>query len=347
MFHSPFCLCVSDCNQATKKKDQRDRQSVDPFFIMKEGDQLTNEELVSLIQQGENVSENMGILYQQNIDYIQNIVKRYNMYVENDDLMQEAYFSLKETVDNCDLSIKNIDSPFMALLKKVLVRRSMKLVDKNSGILSFHFMMSERIRKYNQLKSKCGTLPDKETVMRELNLSNRQYNSLMEALKMNVSVSMDKAIYDDELSLSDVISSGEDVEETVINADAEEHLKTTLWNQVEQLDEYEKTIINLYYKLNLTNEDIAMNLGFSRNCIIRKKLEALSQLRKMEKIQELAEQYGYNCSLAYKSGLQDWKKGKGSSVERLVIRKMEYEEQYEQEKSKLLQMVKGNDVNET
>lgn len=308
---------------------------------------MENEELVSLIQQGQNVSENMGLLYQQNELFIRNIVKRFRGFAEIDDLMQEAYFSLKETVENCDLSIDNLESPFMALLKKVLIRRSMQFIDKNSGNLSFHYMMGERIRKYNQLQSKYGIVPDKEIVRKELNLSNRQYDSLMEALKMSASVSIDKAVYDDELTFSDVISSDEDIAETVVNADAEEYLKTTLWNQVEQLDEYEKTIINLYYKLNLTYKEIAMNFGVCESSINKWKSKALAQLRKMKKIQELAEQYGYDCSFVYRSGLQDWKNGKGSSVERFAIRKMEYEERFEQEKSKLLQIVKGNDADET
>lgn len=310
---------------------------------------MTNEELVSLIQQGENVSENMGILYQQNIRFIQSIVKRYNFIVDNDDLMQEAYFALQETVEKCDLSHEYIECPFLALFKKVLIHRSIRYIDKNRSCLSLH-SMGTTIRKYEQLKSKYNKLPDAELVMQELNLSKRQYDSLMEAIRINDSISIDnpvKAESGEDLCFEDIISSGEDVEEIVVEADSEEYLKTVLWNQVDLLDDCKKAIINLSYKVNLTKEDIAMNLGFSISNIKKLKREALEQLRKMKKIQELGEQYGYDCSLAYKTGMQAWKNGRGSSVERLAMKHLEYEEQFEHEKEKLLNVLKEGDFDKT
>ena len=46
---------------------------------------MTNEELVQMIQEGVNVQENMGILYQQNEGIIRKVVKPLSKYAETED----------------------------------------------------------------------------------------------------------------------------------------------------------------------------------------------------------------------------------------------------------------------
>lgn len=65
---------------------------------------MTNEELVEQIQNGVNVQENMGILYEQNIGFITNIVHTFSAYAEEEDLMQEAYIGLHKAVEGFDAS---------------------------------------------------------------------------------------------------------------------------------------------------------------------------------------------------------------------------------------------------
>ena len=59
---------------------------------------MTNEELVEQIQNGVNVKENMGLLYEQNIGFITKIVHPFSAYAEEEDLMQEAYIGLHKAV---------------------------------------------------------------------------------------------------------------------------------------------------------------------------------------------------------------------------------------------------------
>lgn len=65
---------------------------------------MTNEELVEQIQNGVNVKENMGLLYEQNIGFITKIVHPFSAYAEEEDLMQEAYIGLHKAVEGFDAS---------------------------------------------------------------------------------------------------------------------------------------------------------------------------------------------------------------------------------------------------
>ena len=63
---------------------------------------MDNETLVKLIQQGQDVKENMGRLYEHNKGLIYRIIKRYayiDCMTDTEDLMQQAYIFLVEAVE--------------------------------------------------------------------------------------------------------------------------------------------------------------------------------------------------------------------------------------------------------
>lgn len=63
---------------------------------------MTNEELVALIQAGENVAENMELLYDQIKGLICSIAWRYRNAGEIEDLEQEGFLALYSAVDGFD-----------------------------------------------------------------------------------------------------------------------------------------------------------------------------------------------------------------------------------------------------
>ena len=299
---------------------------------------MENEELVSLIQQGKNVTENLGILYQQNEGFIRSIVQRFSKFAEVDDLMQEAYFALKDTVDKHDLTREN--SSFLGHLKLYLQNRCLRYTQKNYGAFSFGMYMTENIRLYFQLVSRTGKNLDKETVMSELKLSEGQYDSLMQALYINDTVDLNMKIVDDtgdEASLGDIVGDGSDFVSDLMNQYIDDYASTELWEQVNQLDIRKRNIIYLIYKLNLKEEEIAKNLGIDAKTVAFHKSKALKQLKKMQKIQELAEMYDFDCGLAYRGGLQAFKNhGNVSVVERIVMKRDELEGQFRQAQQQIL-----------
>ena len=65
---------------------------------------MTNEELVELIQSGENVTDNMEQLYNQNHGMIYKIARRYTWGASLEDLTQEAYIILYKATMHYDRS---------------------------------------------------------------------------------------------------------------------------------------------------------------------------------------------------------------------------------------------------
>ena len=61
---------------------------------------MTNEQIVQQIQNGSDVTDNMRMLYEQNLPLIRKIVKPYTTYEDMEDLLQEAYFGLLQAVQH-------------------------------------------------------------------------------------------------------------------------------------------------------------------------------------------------------------------------------------------------------
>lgn len=66
---------------------------------------MSNEQLVRLIKDGQNVTENMQTLYLANLPLIKKHIKPYTCYEPEEDLLQEAYFGLMEAVNHYDESM--------------------------------------------------------------------------------------------------------------------------------------------------------------------------------------------------------------------------------------------------
>ena len=66
-------------------------------------DNRTNEEIVALIQAGQDRTDNLLQLYNQNMGVIYKHCKPYSGHIEMADLLQESFIVLAEAVDKYDL----------------------------------------------------------------------------------------------------------------------------------------------------------------------------------------------------------------------------------------------------
>lgn len=285
---------------------------------------MENEELVSLIQQGKNVTENMGILYQQNEIFIRNIVKKYDFVAETDDLMQEAFLGLVEAVEHYNAEG---DANFLTYAQYIIKGQCLKYIEKNKGSIRIPSWMLAKIKEYKKLIAKNHGVVDAETIKAELKLTQKQFDFFIQTLMIESCFSLDAGISsedDDNLTLGDSIADNANVEQLVIDAEMQKEL-SEIWNCVDALDDERKqTVILLRYKLNLTQKEVAENLNMSDSSIGYIENNCLKQLKKMKRIQELAEMYGFDCSLAYHGGLQSFKNhGNTSVVERIVMKREE------------------------
>ena len=100
-----------------------------------------------------------------------------------------------------------------------------------------------------------------------------------------------------------------------------------LWNVLGSvLDTRKKNVLIKHYKDDKTLKDIAEEEGVSVQRIHGIEKIALSELRKIDEVIELAEQFGYDSEIAYS--------GKHHSTEYLAIKHIQLERDYQRLKRK-------------
>ena len=289
---------------------------------------MENEELVSLIQQGTDVNENLGVLYQQNEGFIKKIVLPLSEYAEIDDLMQEAFLGMWDAVQNYDPSL---NVKFMTYAPYRIRKQCVRYIENYTRTKRIPVHMVELISKYKKLCADGDV--DEQTARNELKLSKKQYDFMIQTMMNDDCISLDSMVKtkDENLTVADTIADDTDLEQDVL----EGILSDDLWEALEALDDKKKKIILKRYKEGQEQKQIADDLGLSRQRIHQLEQKALDQLRQLQKVQELAEAFDYDCSLAYRSGLQRVLDGKGSNVELIALKHIELEEQVRQKQMNL------------
>lgn len=274
---------------------------------------MTNEELVEQIQNGINVQENLGVLYEQNKGYIWKLVKPYTAYANEDDLMQEAYIGLHKAVFKFDFSKGFL---FLTYAGSWIRQTCIRYIDNFSRTKRIPVYMIERISEYHKLVSEHGQCVKEDIVMKEMGITEEQYNLMMNTIRQSDLISMDEVINsaDSNTTIGELLPYDKNIEQEMIEKQCSERL----WDIVGSiLDDKQKDIVIRYYINQESLTDMAVAMGCSRQNISRLKRKAESILKNITEIQELAEFWGYDSMMAYS--------GK-NSVENIAIRHIEFEE---------------------
>lgn len=196
---------------------------------------MDNETLVKLIQQGQNVKENMGKLYEQNKGLIYHIIKRYayiDCMTDTEDLMQQAYIFLVEAVEGYE---PRTDALFFTYAAKVISSKIKRYLDETGRSMRIPVHMQEKIYKYHQIRSHFLGEFDREPTDQEyqlyMELSEKQLASLRKYMRITALKSIEEPI-GEELTISDtIVDSGADMEAVEQDID-NERLSVTLWEAV-------------------------------------------------------------------------------------------------------------------
>lgn len=282
---------------------------------------MTNEELVEQIQNGINTQENMGILYKQNFGFIRKIVRPYSSYAEMDDLMQEAYFGLLNAVKNFDISK---DLKFTTYAFSHIRQSSRRYVDNYSRTNRIPVYMLEQMREYKKLSGKPYMTGD--MIKKKLGLTDKKYDFLIQTINQEKVIPLDTPIRvksGDNLTIGDCIADSTDMEQDTIESDC----KSRLWELIGNvLNDKQSDVITSYFLNEQSYTEIAKKMGCSRERINQIKKKAISILKEIKELQDLAEFWGYDSMMAYS--------GK-NSVEQIVMKKLEYEESIQQKTAQL------------
>lgn len=275
---------------------------------------MTNEELVEQIQNGVNVQENMGILYQQNIGFITKIVHPFSAYAEEEDLMQEAYIGLHKAVEGFDASKGFL---FLTYAPHQIRQQCRIYLNNYARTNRIPVHMLEKMREYKKLFAEYNGNLTEEIVMDKMGLSKEQYDFMMQTIHQESVISIDTQIQtdtDDNLTIGDCLADSVDIEGDAVENDC----KNRIWEIVDDiLNDKQKDVITSYFLNQQTYSAIGETMGCSRERIRQIKEKALSILKEIKELQDLAEFWGYDSMMAYT--------GK-NSVEYLVLKKLEYEE---------------------
>lgn len=275
---------------------------------------MTNEELVVQIQNGVNVKENMGLLYEQNIGFIRKIVHPFSAYAEMDDLMQEAYIGLHKAVEGFDASKGFL---FLTYAAHRIRKQCRIYLDNYARTKRIPVHMLGKMHEYKKLLSEHHGNVSEEIVRDEMGLTNEQYDFLMHTINQEAVISIDTPLQTkagDNLTIGDCLADSVDIECDAIEADC----KNRIWEIIDDvLNDKQKDVITSYFMNQQTYSAIGERMGCSRERIRQIKEKALSILKEINELQDLAEFWGYDSMMAYS--------GK-NSVEQIVMKKLEYEE---------------------
>ena len=108
---------------------------------------MSNEELVERIRNGYHVTENMQVLYENNLPLIKRFIKPYAYYESEEDLLQEAYFGLWEAVRHYESS----ENVLFMTYARYWIKQSIQRYMENSGsILRISSAYRKKIARYKK-----------------------------------------------------------------------------------------------------------------------------------------------------------------------------------------------------
>lgn len=289
---------------------------------------LTNEELVSLVQRGENVNDNLQLLYDRNRGMIYQHCKAYLIDRQDiDDLMQEAFIGLYEAVNRYD---PEAGSSFITYAGFWIKQRLSRYCKSNMAVKRIPDHMVQRIRQYKKYLaayySENGKYPNNAAVCSELSISSDQLDDIQRFIHEADIVSLDDIIPGTDIKVEDTIADDIDLEDLITQKIDNE----ILWRIVASLGNPKGDIVIKYYKLNHTIKQLSEEYGQSANRVSQIKNDALRVLAKKKSIKDLARHRGYLGSEIYAGTLTSFKNSGESVVERAAIRNIQREEHRQQ-----------------
>ncbi|MCD8376155.1 MAG: sigma-70 family RNA polymerase sigma factor [Oscillospiraceae bacterium] len=294
---------------------------------------MENEALVLQIKTGENSEEAMEQLFLQNRGFIYGIAKKYAAYADIDDLMQESYFGLLKAVEGFEPEQGN---KFTTFLFPCLNRTFQRYISDTKNTKRIPEYLRIRIAKYKNFLAECsanGKEAADSEICAALGISEGQLSNLRKAIHESECISTsDFVTGTDDITVESILADPVDLEEQVTEAVAQEQLAAQLWKIVDELGGKQSEVISERYRYSKTLEEIAEQMGLSYERIRQIEKKALEILHQKEKLQNIAECYGYlESSKAYKGGLRSFKEHGGSIVEYLALKNVERAE-HEQSK---------------
>lgn len=292
---------------------------------------MSNEELVEQIRNGYHVTENMQVLYENNLPLIRKFIKQYTYYESEEDLLQEVYFGLWEAVQHYESSEKVL---FMTYAWYWIRQNIQRYMESSGSVIRISSAYRQKIARYRKTVQEIeriqGRTPMDEEITEHCLLSLDEIQKIK--IYMQKMVSLDAPLKaDDELSLADTLSDDFSLENDAIDKIFNEYQKRELWKVVERYtDKQQEKVIRERYQKGKTLSQIARESGVSLGRVRQQQESGLRWLRESKVLREIREKFEIAEASVYRSGISGYKRSGDSIVERIALRQIDLEEKYKE-----------------
>lgn len=288
---------------------------------------LKNEELVKLIQNGTDVTENMQQLWQQNQGFIFKIAIQYQSLSELDDLIQESYFGLCKAVDHYN---PDMDASFIHYASFWIRQQLMRYIKKNKTVRipeHTHGKIREYKKAVQQWQQRYHREPTEAEISDYIGIDGKTLEEIKRSALMGKIGSLDVPVGEEsDGTLYDLIPSGMDDKEEVLNKVANEELAEVLWGMVKELPGQQSEVLKMRFKENMKLREIGAVYGFSIDRARQIESKGLRTLRNPKRSRILREflddERIYNSAL-HGNGVSSFSDTWTSSTERIALKRIE------------------------
>lgn len=287
-------------------------------------EKISNEQLVARIRSGENEAGNMLALWQQNTGFINKMALKYSGYAEMDDLNQEGYIGLCEAVRHYE-----IDSgvPFINYAAFWIKQTMQRYIENCGSVVRIPVHARQEIRDYkrvlNEYRKYYGKEPSDREMRHFLHVSEEKLDQIKKAVQMGQIRSLSEPISNDDsdMSLSDMVASGEDMEEDCIRRMDFQKMRSVLWEEVDELPDQQAQVIRKRYLNGCTMEKVGHELGIGTSAARNLQDKAMRSLRFPRRSRKFRAYYDVYLSAApiHHIGIKSFNRTWMSEVERDAI----------------------------
>ena len=260
-----------------EQRTNRGKKLVEPRT---NGGELSNEQLVTCIQAGEDVTDNMLRLWQQNQGFITKMARKYSGYEEVEDLKQESYFGLCDAVKHYDPVAGVSFMTYAAFWIRQVIRR---YLDNCSGVVRLPVHARDLIRQYKkavrEYEQYYGDMPSDWAICRMLGIDQKRLQAIRESDRIGRIRSLSEPQGEDDLILEDTVASGENLEADVTRRLDTASMKKEIWIAVHELPEEQSRVLQYRYRDMKTLKETGEALGVSLSAARQLESKAVRFLR--------------------------------------------------------------------
>lgn len=291
----------------------------------------SNEELVREIRAGHNKTKNMELLYSQNLPLIRQFIKPFIYYEPEPDLLQQAYCGLWEAVQRYESSENTL---FMTYSRFWILQDIRRYLEDNGSLIRIPSHRRQQIVKYKQFMRdfarERGRAPTSEEIADFLGVSEKEVGNIQMYSKSIESLDRPLTSDDEDFTVGDTVADGSDLEQNVLDKLHDEAVSRELWDIVQRYtDDMQGQVIREYYREGKTLSQIATEHGISLERVRQHRATGLRKLRRHKALNEIKQKCEVVEASLFRTSFASFKH-RGSSVESVVMRLEELEEEYRQ-----------------